>query len=73
MVKDIPSLLGNLEKDYRIPFLMNYQGYGYQEIALQMNISVSTVEVRLQTARQHLKDLLSTNSYSNLPDETISD
>ncbi|MEL6670378.1 MAG: sigma factor-like helix-turn-helix DNA-binding protein, partial [Bacteroidota bacterium] len=39
----------------RVPFLMHYQGYKYQEIADQLELPLGTVKSRIFFARKDLK------------------
>ena len=49
----------------KIPFLMHYQGYKYQEIADHLDLPLGTVKSRIFFARKELKDLIG-KRYSNL-------
>ena len=61
MVSELISIVEQLDEKYKIPFLMSYQGYDYQEISVQMNIPIGTVKSRLHTARQQLRVLVKSN------------
>lgn len=58
MMEELSKILEAVKPKYRIPFLMYYKGYGYQEIAAEMNLPIGTVKSRLFTARQKLSDLI---------------
>ena len=46
----------SLEDSIRVPFLMHYQGYRYQEIADYLELPLGTVKSRIFFARKELKD-----------------
>ena len=56
LMKDLTRLIENLDTTIRIPFLMHYQGYKYQEIAEYLNLPLGTVKSRIFFARKELKD-----------------
>lgn len=58
MMQELSVLINKVKPKYRIPFLMHYKGYEYQEIAEEMNIPIGTVKSRLYTARQKLTKLI---------------
>lgn len=51
---ELKNQLRNLEKEYKQPFDMHFEGYKYQEIADQLNIPIGTVKSRIHIARQKL-------------------
>lgn len=61
MMEELSELMEQIKPKYRIPFLMHYKGYEYQEIAAEMNIPIGTVKSRLYTARQQLTKLIRVN------------
>jgi len=58
MMEEMSNIIGTLNEKYRIPFLMFYKGYHYDEISEEMNIPIGTVKSRLSTARKMLKDAI---------------
>ena len=58
VMKDINRVIQDLSPDYRVPFLMHYKGYKYQEIAETLNLPLGTVKSRIFFARKELKDRL---------------
>lgn len=58
MMKEIITMVDNLEENIRIPFLMHYQGYKYQEIADHLELPLGTVKSRIFFARKELKELI---------------
>ncbi|MDX2196861.1 MAG: RNA polymerase sigma factor [Cytophagales bacterium] len=56
---DINKALTLLQDEYKVPFIMYYNGYKYFEIAEKLNIPIGTVKNRIHIARKELKDMLS--------------
>lgn len=65
MMKELVFMIEELDDSIRIPFLMHYQGYKYQEIADHLDLPLGTVKSRIFFARKELKDLIG-KRYSNL-------
>ncbi len=47
-----------LDRDYKVPFMMHFKGYKYQEIAEDLNLPLGTVKSRIFFARKDLKKKL---------------
>jgi len=60
MMEELSDILQKIDSKYRLPFLMYYKGYDYQEIAAKMKIPMGTVKSRLYVARQKLSTLIQT-------------
>jgi RNA polymerase sigma-70 factor, ECF subfamily len=58
---DITTEIDKLSDDYRIPFLMHYQGFKYHEIADHLTLPIGTVKSRIHFARKELKSKLRRN------------
>ncbi|RZK81109.1 MAG: RNA polymerase sigma factor [Pedobacter sp.] len=58
VMEDIYKALGQLQEDYKVPFLKYFEGYKYHEIADELNIPIGTVKTRIHMARQILKGQL---------------
>ena len=56
MLKELKGMIDHLEESIRIPFLMHYQGFKYQEIADHFDLPLGTVKSRIFFARQELKE-----------------
>lgn len=56
--KEINKAINSLSDNLRVPFMMAYEGYKYEEIAQQLSIPLGTVKIRIHVARQKLKDQL---------------
>lgn len=61
MMSELQSFIDKLDDSIRIPFLMHYYGYKYQEIAEQLDLPLGTIKSRIFFARQELKDAVLTN------------
>lgn len=56
IIEELTEMVENLDTTIRIPFLMHYQGFKYQEIADQLSLPLGTVKSRIFFARKELKD-----------------
>ena len=65
MMQELTKMISGLDDSIKIPFLMHYQGYKYQEIADHLTLPLGTVKSRIFFARKELKGLISAR-YSNL-------
>ncbi len=64
MLKEINVHISALDDSIRIPFLMHFDGYKYQEIADELSLPLGTVKSRIFFARKELKDkILSTYGF----------
>ncbi|MBK7409466.1 MAG: sigma-70 family RNA polymerase sigma factor [Saprospirales bacterium] len=55
---EIQEAISELGDHLRIPFLMQYQGFQYEEIAEELAIPLGTVKSRIHFARKHLREQL---------------
>lgn len=69
MMKELTQMVEGLDESIRIPFLMHYQGYKYQEIADHFDLPLGTVKSRIFFARKELKELIR-QRYEHLAIET---
>lgn len=58
MMKELIKMIEELDDSIKIPFLMHYQGFKYQEIADQLDLPLGTVKSRIFFARKELKGLI---------------
>ncbi|NBU35707.1 MAG: RNA polymerase sigma factor [Bacteroidetes bacterium] len=65
ILDELSSLIESLDDSIRVPFMMHYQGFKYQEIADQLDLPLGTVKSRIFFARKELKDKLG-NRYIDL-------
>ena len=55
MMDELLKLVKNLDSGLRVPFMMHYKGYKYEEIAQQLELPLGTVKSRIFFARKELK------------------
>lgn len=55
LVEELKALIAKLDDTIRVPFLMHYEGYKYQEIADHFDLPLGTVKSRIFFARRELK------------------
>lgn len=65
MMKELINMIEKLDETIKIPFLMHYQGFKYQEIADYLDLPLGTVKSRIFFARKELKDHI-TSHYKNV-------
>ncbi len=65
MVDEIKGMISGLDESIKVPFMMHYSGYKYQEIANDLELPLGTVKSRIFFARKELKDLIS-KRYDNV-------
>lgn len=57
-LEEIEQIIEELEEMFRIPFLLNFKGYKYQEIADELDLPLGTVKSRIFFARKRLQEAL---------------
>ncbi len=55
LMEELNKMIARLDDSTRIPFLMHYEGYKYQEIADELDLPLGTVKSRIFFARKDLK------------------
>lgn len=55
LIRELKDMIELLDDSTRIPFLMHYQGFKYQEIADHLDLPLGTVKSRIFFARKDLK------------------
>lgn len=55
LIRELKDMIELLDDSTRIPFLMHYQGFKYQEIADHLSLPLGTVKSRIFFARKDLK------------------
>lgn len=60
-LKELNELVAALDDNTRIPFLMHFEGYKYQEIADHLGLPLGTVKSRIFFARKELKEKILAN------------
>lgn len=61
MMKELNKMVEVLDDTIRVPFLMHFEGYKYQEIADELRLPLGTVKSRIFFARKELKDAILSN------------
>ena len=57
-LQDIHEAISKLKPEYRVPFMMHFEGFKYDEIADELDLPIGTVKSRIHLARKELKDEL---------------
>ena len=65
MYRELSMMVEELSDDIKIPFVMHYKGYKYQEIAEHLDLPLGTVKSRIFFARKELKHKIK-NRYNSL-------
>ncbi len=55
LIKELNGMISGLDDSTRVPFMMHYQGFKYQEIADKLELPLGTVKSRIFFARKDLK------------------
>lgn len=58
MMKELTTMVESLDNSIKIPFLMHYRGFKYQEIADHLDLPLGTVKSRIFFARKELKEMI---------------
>jgi RNA polymerase sigma-70 factor (ECF subfamily) len=58
VMKELITMIDELDDSVRVPFLMHYQGFKYQEIADHLELPLGTVKSRIFFARKELKEVI---------------
>ena len=57
-MKDINNAIEVLQDEVKVPFMMHFEGFKYQEIADELALPLGTVKSRIFFARKELKKKL---------------
>ncbi len=66
MMEELGKMIGELDDSIKVPFMMHYSGFKYQEIADELELPLGTIKSRIFFARKELKDLI--NARYNVAD-----
>ncbi len=67
MMKELTTMLEKLDDSIKLPFMMHYRGYKYQEIADHFQLPLGTIKSRIFFARKEMKEKIN-KRYGNLGD-----
>lgn len=56
MLEELNGMVSGLDDSIRVPFVMHFEGFKYQEIAEDLDLPLGTVKSRIFFARKALKD-----------------
>jgi RNA polymerase sigma-70 factor, ECF subfamily len=70
LMQELQGMVDKLDDSIRVPFLMHYYGYKYQEIAEQLDLPLGTVKSRIFFARKELKNVIQ-ERYGNTLDSYL--
>jgi RNA polymerase sigma-70 factor (ECF subfamily) len=60
-MQELQAMIDALEENIRVPFVMHYEGFKYQEIADIFDLPLGTVKSRIFFARKALKEKIKEN------------
>ncbi|MFK7933025.1 MAG: RNA polymerase sigma factor [Saprospiraceae bacterium] len=55
--KELMTMVDSLPQDFKVPFMMAYEGYKYDEIAEQLEAPLGTIKSRIFFARKKLQKM----------------
>ncbi len=58
VMDDMKNAIFTLSEEFRVPFMMHFEGYKYHEIAEELRLPLGTVKSRIFFARKELKEKL---------------
>ncbi len=61
MLKELNAMVSSLDDSIRVPFVMHFEGFKYQEIADELQLPLGTVKSRIFFARKELKEKILSN------------
>jgi RNA polymerase sigma-70 factor (ECF subfamily) len=65
MMEELGNMVNELDETIRVPFIMHYEGFKYQEIADYLALPLGTVKSRIFFARKELKEMIG-NRYEGI-------
>ena len=58
LMKELSRMIEELDDSLKVPFMMHFEGYKYQEIADDLDLPLGTVKSRIFFARKALKEAI---------------
>lgn len=71
LLGELTEMIESLSEELKVPFLMHYKGYKYQEIADELNLPLGTVKSRIFFARKTLKETIFSQYAAKSAEELI--
>lgn len=65
MMRELTHMIDCLNDNLKVPFMLHYQGFKYDEIATQLDVPLGTVKSRIFFARKELRELVK-KRYENI-------
>ena len=56
LMEELGGMIENLDENIRLPFMMHFEGFKYQEIAEELDLPLGTIKSRIFFARKALKE-----------------
>lgn len=56
LMEELSTMINDLDDSIKVPFMMHYKGFKYQEIADELDLPLGTVKSRIFFARKALKE-----------------
>ena len=56
LMEELNGMIDHLDDSLKVPFIMHYEGFKYQEIADELELPLGTVKSRIFFARKELKE-----------------
>jgi RNA polymerase sigma-70 factor (ECF subfamily) len=72
VMADLQKAIASLSDEYKVPFIMHYEGYKYHEIADHLKLPLGTVKSRIFFARKELKAFLKKMNFTS-SDDNVTD
>lgn len=73
LIVELKAIINELSEDLKRPFLLNFIGFQYEEIATKLEIPLGTVKSKIFYARKHLKTKIRNRYNINHFSEIIDD
>lgn len=61
MMDELGQMIERLDDSIKVPFMMHYEGFKYQEISDKLDLPLGTVKSRIFFARKELKQVIGRN------------
>jgi len=58
VMDELMGMMDEIDENLRVPFMMHYKGYKYQEIADTLELPLGTIKSRIFFARKEMRELI---------------